>query len=107
MCEFCELQRQEREKAHRQLRREISLLAKGHLPADTEYPDGCDSIEQREQFRLEILIARAALLHAGTTGGSPTMVLGELAGTMFVAEGEAIIANEILREQRERDAFLN
>jgi len=107
MCELCELQRQEREKQQKAHRRDILILAKGDLPTGTEYPDGCDSIDQRETFRMEILMARAALLVAGITQNSPTLVMAELAGTMMQAEGEAIISNELQRQQRERDAFLN
>jgi hypothetical protein len=107
MCEFCEGQRRERVKAEKELRRDISLLANGELPSDTDYPQNCDTERDHEQYRMEILIARAALLIASTSESSPTMVLGELAGTMFVAEAETRIEHELLREQMSRDAFLN
>jgi hypothetical protein len=107
MCEFCEGQDRERRKREEQLRQEISLLGKGELPADTEYPLDCRNESERERLRMEILIARAALLISSLQQCSPTMVLGELAGTMFQVEAEAVFAAEVVRQQKSRDAFLN
>jgi hypothetical protein len=108
MCEFCEGQRGEQQKRINELREGLRTLAKGELPAagDLNYHPAMTE-EQREEFRLEVTIANAALLLSALRGESPTVVLGALAGTMMQAEAEAIMRREMYEEKIRRDAQFN
>jgi hypothetical protein len=86
---------------------EIQTLAGGELPEGHEIPESADTPEKQEQFRLELIIARAAVILARHLDVPPSFACGMIAGKLMEAEAASAL-QDIAIEQMIRDtAHLN
>jgi len=99
MCENC---RQREAK----MRDELRTLASGELPAGMEY-EGCETDDEREDFRLKLIIARAGLLISNHVGEPMSIILGSLAGVSLEIEMEHAIQAEIAEQAVRESAQWN
>lgn len=99
MCENC----RQRET---QARDELKTLASGELPTGMEYED-CETDEDREDFRMKLVIVRAAMLISNHVDQPMSIILGSLAGVALEIEMDRFMQREIAEAELRHSAQWN